>query len=115
MPHGVLEDSSRYPKDWIFAPSLVRAKSIIAEGGIGKPLYSRGKECHGGSYSPFAQRIKYCGGGCVIHLAIQTGLVDSCMVVYNIYEQEPERSQRKRSFQRVTGGHRTSGQGVKWR
>lgn len=59
-----------YAEDWIFAPALVRAKNIIAEGGIGKPLYFRGKESHFGSHSPFAQKIRYCGGGCVIHLAV---------------------------------------------
>jgi predicted dehydrogenase len=59
-----------YAEDWIFAPALVRAKTIIAEGGIGKPLHFRGKESHFGSHSPFAQKIRYCGGGCVIHLAV---------------------------------------------
>ncbi len=59
-----------YAEDWIFVPALVRAKTIIAEGGIGKPLYFRGKESHLGSHSPFAQKIRYCGGGCVIHLAV---------------------------------------------
>jgi len=59
-----------YAEDWIFAPALVRAQSIIEEGGIGKPVYLKGKESHSGSHSPFAQKIKYCGGGAMIHLAI---------------------------------------------
>ncbi len=59
-----------YAEDWIFAPALVRARAIVAEGGIGKPLYWRGKECHSGSHSPFAQKLKFCGGGSVIHLAV---------------------------------------------
>lgn len=59
-----------YAEDWIFAPALVRAKAIIAEGGIGRPLYYRGKEAHLGSHSPFAKTIRYCGGGSMIHLAI---------------------------------------------
>lgn len=59
-----------YAEDWIFAPALVRARSIIEEGAIGKPLYYRGKECHNGSHSPFAQKVKFCGGGSVIHLAV---------------------------------------------
>jgi predicted dehydrogenase len=59
-----------YAEDWIFAPSLVRAKAIIAEGGIGKPVYLRCKECHNGSHSPYAQTIRYCGGGSIIHLAV---------------------------------------------
>ncbi len=59
-----------YAEDWIFAPALVRAKSIVAEGGIGKLLYLKGKESHFGSHSPFAREKRYCGGGCVIHLAV---------------------------------------------
>jgi predicted dehydrogenase len=59
-----------YAEDWIFAPALVRAKGIIAEGGIGQPLYCKGKESHFGSHSPFAREKKYCGGGCMIHLAV---------------------------------------------
>jgi predicted dehydrogenase len=59
-----------YAEDWIFAPALVRARALIQEGAIGKALYFRGKECHGGSHSPFAQKIKFCGGGSLIHLGI---------------------------------------------
>lgn len=59
-----------YAEDWIFAPALVRAKEIIKEGGIGTPLYCKGKESHNVSHSPFAQTIKFCGGGAVLHLGI---------------------------------------------
>ncbi len=59
-----------YAEDWIFAPALRRAEGILKEGGIGKPLYSRGKESHGGSHSPFAQKLKFCGGGSMIHLGV---------------------------------------------
>lgn len=59
-----------YAEDWIFAPALVRAKKILEEGGIGKAIYLRGKEVHNGSHSPFAQKIKFCGGGSLIHLAV---------------------------------------------
>lgn len=59
-----------YAEDWIFAPALVRAQSIIEEGAIGRPIYLKGKESHSGSHSPFAQKLKYCGGGAMIHLAI---------------------------------------------
>ncbi len=61
-----------YAEDWIFAPALVRIKQILAEGGIGKPLYFKGKECHNGSHSPFAQTVRYCGGGSLIHLGIHS-------------------------------------------
>jgi predicted dehydrogenase len=59
-----------YAEDWIFAPALVRARAIIAEGGIGKPVYLRAKESHNGSHSPYAQTIAFCGGGSVMHLAV---------------------------------------------
>lgn len=59
-----------YAEDWLFAPALNKALEIMEEGAIGDPLYIRARECHSGSHSPFAQKIKYCGGGCMIHLGI---------------------------------------------
>lgn len=59
-----------YAEDWLFAPALNKALSIVEEGAIGKPLYIRARECHSGSHSPFAQTIRYCGGGCMVHLGI---------------------------------------------
>lgn len=59
-----------YAEDWLFAPALNKALGIIEEDGIGKPLYVRARECHCGSHSPFAQTIKYCGGGSMVHLGI---------------------------------------------
>lgn len=59
-----------YGEDWCFAPALKRAMAIIREGGLGKLLYVKAKECHNGTHSPFAKDKKTCGGGCLIHLAI---------------------------------------------
>jgi predicted dehydrogenase len=59
-----------YAEDWIFAPSLLRAKQIVDEGGIGNVLFVKAKECHNGSHSLYAQQKKYCGGGAMIHLGI---------------------------------------------
>ncbi len=59
-----------YAEDWCFAPSLVRARDIIAEGGLGRVLYLKGRETHRGSHSPYATSIATCGGGALIHLAI---------------------------------------------
>ncbi len=59
-----------YAEDWIFAPALRRAEAILKGGGIGKPFFLKGKECHNGSHSPFAKKIRFCGGGSVIHLGI---------------------------------------------
>jgi predicted dehydrogenase len=59
-----------YAEDWLFAPALNKAVKIVEEGAIGEPLYIRARECHSGSHSPFTQSIKYCGGGCMVHLGI---------------------------------------------
>jgi predicted dehydrogenase len=59
-----------YAEDWLFAPSLSKALEVVKEGAIGKPLYIRARECHSGSHSPFTQSIKFCGGGCMVHLGV---------------------------------------------
>lgn len=59
-----------YAEDWLGAPALAKALNIVEEGGIGKLVYVRARECHNGSHSPFAQKIKFCGGGCMIHLGV---------------------------------------------
>ncbi len=59
-----------YAEDWIFAPALVRAKSIYEEGGIGDILYVKAKEAHSGSHSIYAQKLKLCGGGAMLHMGI---------------------------------------------
>lgn len=59
-----------YAEDWLFAPAFRKAMAIIESGKVGKPLYIRARECHSGSHSPFAQSIKYCGGGCMVHLGV---------------------------------------------
>jgi predicted dehydrogenase len=65
-----------YAEDWIFAPALIRAKNIYKEGAIGDIVYIKAKESHGGSHSLYAQKLKYCGGGAMIHLGIHpAGLV----------------------------------------
>ena len=59
-----------YAEDWCFAPALKRVDALIAEGGIGRLLYAKAKECHNGSHSMFAKKKATCGGGSFIHLAI---------------------------------------------
>jgi len=59
-----------YAEDWVFAPALRRAITVIEDGGIGDVLYVKVKEVHNGTHSPFAKNAKTCGGGCLIHLAI---------------------------------------------
>ncbi len=59
-----------YAEDWLFSPAICKALDMIKQGGIGKPVFIRARECHCGSHSPFAQKLKYCGGGSMIHLGI---------------------------------------------
>ena len=59
-----------YAEDWLFSPAIKKAFSLVKEGGIGKPVFIRARECHCGSHSPFAQTIEFCGGGSMIHLGI---------------------------------------------
>ena len=59
-----------YAEDWVFAPALVRARELVAEGAVGEVLYLKAKETHNGSHSIFAQRKEYCGGGAMVHLGI---------------------------------------------
>lgn len=59
-----------YAEDWLFAPAFRKAMDIIDSGKVGKPLYIRTRECHGGSHSPYAQTIEYCGGGSMVHLGV---------------------------------------------
>ena len=59
-----------YAEDWCFSPALRRLDAIIAEGGIGRILYVKARECHNGSHSPYARKRATCGGGSFIHLAI---------------------------------------------
>lgn len=59
-----------YAEDWLFAPAFRKAQEILKSGNVGKPLYIRARESHGGSHSPFAQKLCYCGGGCMVHLGV---------------------------------------------
>lgn len=59
-----------YAEDWLFAPAFRKAIHIMQSGQLGKPLFIRARESHSGSHSPFAQTIKYCGGGCMVHLGV---------------------------------------------
>ena len=59
-----------YAEDWLFAPAFRKALEILNSGKVGKPLYIRARESHCGSHSPFAQSIKFCGGGCMVHLGV---------------------------------------------
>ena len=59
-----------YAEDWLGSPALTKALSLVESGAIGKLTFVRARECHSGSHSPFAQTLRYCGGGCMVHLGI---------------------------------------------
>ena len=59
-----------YAEDWLFAPAYRKALEILESGKVGRPLYIRARECHCGSHSPFTKSIKFCGGGCMVHLGV---------------------------------------------
>lgn len=59
-----------YAEDWLGSPALRKALALVEGGGIGELKFVRARECHSGSHSPFAQKIEYCGGGCMMHLGI---------------------------------------------
>lgn len=59
-----------YAEDWLFAPSINRARAILEEGAIGEMKMFRARECHSGSHSPFVKTLQFCGGGTMIHLGV---------------------------------------------
>lgn len=65
-----LKEHIYYAEDWLFAPAFLKAREIVESGKLGKLLYIRARECHSGSHSPFAQKVQYCGGGCMVHLGV---------------------------------------------
>ena len=59
-----------YAEDWCFCPALRRAKELVEEGGLGRILYVKAKECHNGTHSPYAKNKETCGGGSFLHLGV---------------------------------------------
>lgn len=59
-----------YAENWLFMPMITRLKEICLEGAIGEILYIKARESHSGSHSIYAQTLKYCGGGALIHMGI---------------------------------------------
>jgi predicted dehydrogenase len=56
-----------YGENWIYAPSLSKATSLI-KASKGTILEMRGGECHNGSHSPFSKRWKFTGGGALLRM-----------------------------------------------
>jgi predicted dehydrogenase len=52
-----------YAETEVFSPCVVKAREIIAKGGLGKVLWVRSRESHGGPHSPHFWDIEKTGGG----------------------------------------------------
>ena len=58
-----------YAETEVFAPAIVKAREMIAGGGIGKVLWVRSRESHSGPHSPHFWDIEKTGGGAMNDLA----------------------------------------------
>lgn len=52
-----------YAETEVFSPCVVKAKSIIGQGGVGKVLWVRSRESHSGPHSPHFWDVDKTGGG----------------------------------------------------
>jgi predicted dehydrogenase len=58
-----------YAETEVFAPSVVKAREVIEQGGIGRVLWVRSRESHGGPHSPHFWDVTKTGGGAMNDLA----------------------------------------------
>ena len=56
-----------YGENWLYAPPIVRAAGLLAEG-RGALLELRGEEAHSGSHAEYALRWRHAGGGALLRL-----------------------------------------------
>jgi predicted dehydrogenase len=67
--HAMLKAARRsgalhgYAETEVFSPCVVKARKIVADGGIGKVLWVRSRESHGGPHSPHFWDAEKTGGG----------------------------------------------------
>ena len=59
--------SLMYGENWIYAPSMVKASSLLASSKA-TIIEMRGGEVHSGSHSPFSRLWRFAGGGSLIRL-----------------------------------------------
>jgi predicted dehydrogenase len=52
-----------YAETEVFSPAVVKARETIERGGIGRVLWVRSREAHGGPHSPHFWDIRLTGGG----------------------------------------------------
>jgi predicted dehydrogenase len=58
-----------YAETEVFAPAVVKARQMIESGGIGRVLWVRSRESHGGPHSPHFWDVSKTGGGAMNDLA----------------------------------------------
>ncbi len=61
-----------YAETEVFAPCVVKAREMIEKGGIGRVLWVRSRESHGGPHSPHFWDVEKTGGGAMNDLACHT-------------------------------------------
>src|SRR5688572_7445790 len=61
-----------YAETEVFAPACVKARDIIQAGGLGRVLWVRSRESHGGPHSPHFWDISNTGGGAMADLGCHT-------------------------------------------
>ena len=58
-----------YAETEVFAPAVVKARDMIAAGGVGRVLWVRSRESHSGPHSPHFWDVAQTGGGAMNDLA----------------------------------------------
>jgi predicted dehydrogenase len=61
-----------YAETEVFAPACVKARDMIEAGGLGRVLWVRSRESHGGPHSPHFWDIRNTGGGAMADLGCHT-------------------------------------------
>lgn len=61
-----------YAETEVFAPAVVKAREIIERGGVGRVLWVRSRESHGGPHSAHFWDVEKTGGGAMNDLACHT-------------------------------------------
>src|SRR6202030_240790 len=61
-----------YAETEVFAPAVVKAREVIERGALGRVLWVRSRESHGGPHSPHFWDVQKTGGGAMNDLACHT-------------------------------------------
>ena len=67
-----------YAETEVFSPGVVKASQIVTKGGVGKVLWVRSRESHGGPHSPHFWDSEKTGGGAMHDLDATASLRHVC-------------------------------------